>query len=402
MTTDRDATHDISRRGFLRASSLGSAAIVFGGAAILSACDPVDLLTANADRLRLHPFFTSRTVATTGTNVAGTSYEWHRWPDGGACFPLPDGGWSYVSNSELVDGVGFIRFSADGTITDAGSCLEGTFINCAGGKTPWGTWLSCEEYPNGSVWECDPIGAVPGVRREAMGVFRHEAAAADPHGQKIYMTEDISDGGLYRFTPDTWGDLQTGLLEILTEPKPDHLVWVEVPDPTGGADNPTRYQVADTKIFNGGEGIDLANGKIIIGTKGDNRVWSYEPTKNHLSVIYDPNVQMNGVLSGVDNVVASDAGVIYVAEDGGDMQIVLVREDGSTFPVVQVVDTPESEICGPAFDPSGTRLYFSSQRNPGETFEVTGPWAAFTDPGPVEWPPGSGKAVTLADIEALL
>ena len=75
-------------------------------------------------------------------------------------------------------------------------------------------------------------------------------------------------------------------------------------------------------------------------------------------------------------------GVLYVAEDGGDMQIVLVRPDGSTFPVVQVTGVANSEMCGPAFSPDGTRLYFSSQRNPGTTYEVTGPWSAFNEPGP--------------------
>ena len=70
---------------------------------------------------------------------------------------------------------------------------------------------------------------------------------------------------------------------------------------------------------------------------------------------------------------------MYVAEDGGDMQIVLVRSDGRTFPVVQLDGVTGSEIAGPAFDPSGGRLYFSSQRNPGATYEVRGPWAIYGD-----------------------
>ncbi len=374
----------VSRRSFLRVSSLGSAAVALGGTALLTACDPVGLRAPDANGLRVHPLFSGRIVATTGETVADTGYQWHLWPDGGGVFALPDGGWSYVSNSEWFfvpdAGASFIRFDADANIVDAGRCLEGTVRNCAGGKTPWGTWLSCEETATGSVWECDPLGAVPGVHLPAMGRFHHEAAACHQDLQVVFMTEDRPDGGLYRFVPDTWGDLSSGTLEILTEPVGGPLAWVEVPDPAG---NPvaTRNQVADTKRFNGGEGIDIVAGGVAFTTKGDNRVWRYDPVANTLAIIYDDDIQVNGVLSGVDNLVTSRTGVVYVAEDGGDMQIVLLRADGSTFPVVQIDGNPTSEICGPAFDPSGTRLYFSSQRDPGTTYEVTGPWSAFTQPG---------------------
>ena len=169
---------------------------------------------------------------------------------------------------------------------------------------------------------------------------------------------------------------------MLTEPAPSVLVWEEVPDP-GGDPTPCKDQVADTKRFDGGEGIDLSGNNVVFTTKGDNRVWSYDPTANTLSIQYDAAISVNGVLSGVDNLETSAEGVIYVCEDGGDMQIVLVREDGSTFPVVQIPDNQGSELCGAAFDPSGTRLYFSDQRLPGRTIEVTGPWGIFTDPGPL-------------------
>ena len=62
-------------------------------------------------------------------------------------------------------------------------------------------------------------------------------------------------------------------------------------------------------------------------------MWRYDPVANALAIIYDDDIQVNGVLSGVDNLVTSRTGVVYVAEDGGDMQIVLLRADGSTFPV---------------------------------------------------------------------
>ena len=378
---------ELNRRGFLRVSALGSGALVFGGAGLLTACDPVGLRVADANGIRLAPFFTARVVATTGEAVADTGYLWHLWPDGGGCFALPDGGWSYVSNSEwfLADeggaGASYIRFDADGNIVDAGRTLSGTLRNCSGGITPWGTWLSCEEVPTGSVWECDPIGAVPAVQRAGMGQFNHEAAACHPVEKVVYLTEDHPSGGLYRFVPDTWENLSSGTLQVLTEPSAGQLVWEDVPDP-GGDPTPTRSQVPNTKQFDGGEGIDLSGNNVVFTTKGDNRVWSYDPVANTLTILYDAAISVNGVLSGVDNIETSSQGVIYVCEDGGDMQIVLVREDGSTFPVLQIDGNSGSELCGAAFDPSGKRLYFSDQRNPGRTIEVSGPWGAFTKPGP--------------------
>ncbi|NND69181.1 MAG: DUF839 domain-containing protein [Halioglobus sp.] len=382
----------MNRRGFLRVSALGSGAMVFGGGSLLTACDPVGLKPPDANGIRVQGFFEARVVATTGQAVADTGYIWHLWPDGGGCFALPDGGWSYVSNSEwfFADGengagVSYLRFDAAGNVVDAGRSLVDTRRNCSGGITPWGTWLSCEEVPAGAVWECDPLGAVPAVQLPGMGLFNHEAAACHTAEGVVFLTEDRPDGGLYRYIPTTWGDLSSGTLEILTEPTPGTLSWATVTDPSASVTE-CRYQVPNTKIFNGGEGIDLSGNNVIFTTKGDNRVWSYDPTANTLAVVYDPVINTNGVLSGVDNVETSDAGVIYVCEDGGDMQIVLVREDGSTFPVVKIVGNDTSEICGAAFSPAGDRLYFSDQRNPGRTIEVKGPWGVFTEPGPLQLP----------------
>jgi len=341
------------------------------------------LLSADANGLKLPSGFTSRVIATSAQAVPGTAFVWHQNPDGGACFATGDGGWLYVSNSESVSnngGASMVRFDAAGTIVEARSILSGTNANCAGGKTPWGTWLSCEEHGFGQVWECDPSGATTAVARPAMGRFKHEAAAVDHVQRRVYMTEDVSDGGLYRFTPATWQVLSTGVLEVLTEDGAGALSWQVVPNPAGSP-TATRYQVATTKRFNGGEGICFAQGSVVFGTKGDNRVWSYNTNNNALTTIYDDNTSPGPDLTGVDNIenIVTDQGLIwFVAEDGGDMQVVAVNRSGDTNPVCQLQGVTGSEITGPAFSPDGTRLYFSSQRNPGRTYEVTGPWKTGT------------------------
>jgi secreted PhoX family phosphatase len=338
----------------------------------------------DANGVRLPAGFTARIVARSGTPaVPGKDYSWHPLPDGGATFALADGGWIYVSNSELpiVGGVGELRFDASGALVDTYSILSRTNVNCAGGPTPWNTWLSCEEVVRGRVHECDPRGKIEAVVRPALGTFKHEAAAVDPVAHRVYLTEDEPDGCFYRFVPDRLGkhgfaNLASGRLEVATVAAGGGVTWSAVPDPGFDGETPTRLQVAAATHFDGGEGIWWHAGVVYFTAKGDERVRAYDTATEKMTVIYDAATSPNPILTGVDNVTVSASGDVLVVEDGGDMQIVAILPSGDLLPLAQLVGYPESELTGPAFDPSGTRLYFSSQRGPrgGTTFEITGPF----------------------------
>ncbi|MHB9856215.1 alkaline phosphatase PhoX [Streptomyces krungchingensis] len=386
----------MERRNFLRGAVIGTSAAVFGGTLMHGAAYAApaqngtspygDLLAADANGIMLPAGFTSRVIARSSQTVSGTSYTWHNAPDGGACY-AGGSGWIYVSNSEInpSGGASAVKFSATGAITGAYRILSGTRQNCAGGKTPWNTWLSCEEVSLGYVYETDPWGTNAAVQRAAMGRFKHEAAAADPVRKVIYLTEDETNGRFYRFVPTTWGDLSAGTLQVMVagSATSGSFTWANVPDPDGSP-TATRSQVSGSKSFNGGEGCHYANDTVWFTTKGDNRLWQLNLASNTYELAYDDSLVTNGAapLTGVDNVTGSSSGDLFVAEDGGNMEICIITPDDIVAPFLRITGQSGSEVTGPAFSPDGTRLYFSSQRGTtgsssgGITYEVTGPFRA--------------------------
>ena len=398
----------IQRREFLKASVVGVGALAFGPAFWREAlaATPAQpgpgpygaLQAADSNGIMLPQGFSSRVIAQGGEPVPGTSYPWHIFSDGQATYSTPDGGFILVSNSENppdlgtgntpgTGGASAIRFRSDGSIADAYRILSGTSVNCAGGPTPWGTWLSCEEHANGQVWECDPTGQNAAVARPAMGFFDHEAVCVDPGGRRVYLSEDNAAGGFYRFTPTRYPDLSAGLLEVAVVGGDGFVTWVRVPDPTGDS-APTREQVQNMTKFNRGEGIWFDAGIVYLATTNDSRIHAYDTTTERIDVLYDAGAIENPPLTNVDNVTVSRSGDLFVCEDtsnsqdpGLDIGIITPQREVSRFLKVTgsthvVAGEARSELCGVIFDPSGNRMYFSSQRGfgTGVIYEVTGPF----------------------------
>ncbi len=429
--------HRPDRRQFLAALAAGGAGAVIGlpagiasargGVRPTSAHGPYGPLGApDAEGLALPEGFTARVVGRAGEVVGASAYSWHAAPDGGATFATDDGGWVYVSNSEVGAGdagVGAVRFDADGEIVDAYRILDGTARNCAGGATPWGTWLSGEEFDffgdaartealgasAGRIWECDPMQPGQGEPRPALGVFTHEAAAVDPDDERIYLSEDHGEGRFYRFTPDAYPSLEAGLLEVAKVDDDGAVTWLPVPDPSATT-APTRLQVPESTAFDGGEGLWFRDGHVYLTTKGDDHVWDLDVAGQSMSVLYDGSDDQP--LHGVDNITGPPGAVrdLYVAEDGDDMQCIILTEEGDVVPFLQASGPLHegSELTGPAFSPDGSRFYISSQRGGergiGMTWEVTGPFRDAATPSTTTTaagdPPSTGEDPVLVDASS--
>ena len=309
-----------------------------------------------------------------------------------------------------------LEFDQRGRLQAHYGSLAGTERNCAGGPTPWDTWLTCEETfstgdeRHGYVFEVPSDGLADPTPIRAMGRFNHEAAAVDPRTGYIYLTEDRGDSVFYRYRPHDSCDLRAGgvleALRLLDFPEGintkngflDHLYepfavdWVIVDevDPDSESDgNSTRSQAQakGAAVFSRGEGAWYGNQRIYFcctngGEAGKGQVWAYHPRRCELTLFVEaqkdpenPDLEDNGgfLVAAPDNICVAPDGRLYLCEDGSGVEkVVGVDRDGSLFEFARNVYN-NSEFAGVCFCPRG-RLMFVNLQNPGLTLVIHGPW----------------------------
>jgi secreted PhoX family phosphatase len=151
--------------------------------------------------------------------------------------------------------------------------------------------------------------------------------------------------------------------------------------------------------FDGGEGIWHDGGILYFTTKGDKRLWAYNAAAGTLEIVFDHALAPDSSLDAVDNVTVSAAGEIFVCEDGGNMEIGLITPEREVSPFLRftgpahpVEGEYKSEVCGVVFDPSGTRMYCTSQRAHPPSPRAPGPGAVYEISGPFRQPAGGARS----------
>ena len=337
------------------------------------------------------------------------------WFDGMGAFPLPNGNVRLIRNHEVGGFAGVpigdphydsrasggttsleVRISQhDGELAvellDEFVSLAGTSGNCAGGTTPWGSWLSCEETnagpesgfdkPHGYVFEvpADATGPVDPVPLRAMGRFLHEAAAVDPATGVVYQTEDGHDAvGFYRFIPDTPEVLADGgrlqMMAVTGQPGYDTregqtqgavfpVHWVGIADPDravfhqGFAAGAARFEKLEG-IAPGDSGIYFVSSSG--GEARAGQVFHYLPTSaaaGELRLVFES--PSRDILENPDNMVLSPEGGLVLCEDGSGEQF--IRELDREGRIASLVRSgPDaSEFAGACFSPDGRVLFFN-------------------------------------------
>lgn len=306
--------------------------------------------------------------------------------------------------------------------------LAGTEINCAGGATPWGSWLSCEECfeapgtrfsgfrmvtrerRHGYVFEvpASATGLVAAQPIRAMGRFEHEACAVHAPTGIVYMTEDRHHGLFYRYIPDTPGRLADGgrlqalalagrgtvmthnwtQKPVIPLDEPLETAWIDLDDVDPVKNNlRLRGAEAGAATFARGEGLcNAGEGFAFACTNGGaaraGQVFMYTPSPaertgaeidqpGQLRLIAESD--RTSLLQNCDNLTMAPWGDLIVCEDTAQhCGLVGIRPDGSQYPLADNAYS-NSELAGVCFSPDGETMFVNIQY-PGMTLAITGPW----------------------------
>jgi uncharacterized protein len=455
-TTDA-TTGDTDRRAFLRTGLAAATSLVAlgtfealgartAGAAPMSKREespdygplyPVKDETTGLELLKLPKGFEYLSFGWTG-DVMSDGIKTPGLHDGMAAFRRRDGKVALVRNHEVgsyngaftepnynpLAGGGTTNLVFDprrGEFLESYASLSGTIRNCAGGPTPWGTWITCEETTDvaadgtrhGYIFEVPYNGKGDPTPIKAAGRYSHEAVAVDPDTGILYLTEDATPSGLYRYLPRRKGKYAAGgrlqMMVIETEDGSSYQTytdptgtryrtsWVDIPNPdyAPGETRPAEQGAAlGAAVFSRLEGAWWGNDRLYVvstsgGPKGQGQVFEYHPRRERMRVLFaSPDA---AVLNNPDNICVSPRGGIVLCEDGGGAEYLHgLTTDGEIFPfalnevvipaggvpgkAVAAGDYRGSEWCGSTFETKNGDWLFANIQTPGITFAITGPW----------------------------